>query len=90
MNSQGDQIEEVNDKEDKDDDVYFLILMPSEENFDFQGKTFKSENILEPTIIYRHKVEKEMVHISKSWYSRGASKRKATKKRMNQKNQLNI
>ena len=58
MNSQGDQIEEVNDKEDKDDDVYFLILMPSEENFDFQGKTFKSENILEPTIIYRHKVEK--------------------------------
>ena len=55
MNSQGDQIEKVNDQ---DDDVYFLILMPSEENFDFQGKNFKSKNILEPSIIYRNKVEK--------------------------------
>ena len=58
MNSQGVQIEEVNDRDDKDDDVYFLILMPSEENFDFQGKTFKSKNIQNPTIIYRNKVEK--------------------------------
>ena len=32
--------------------------MPSEENFDFQGKTFKSKNIQNPTIIYRNKVEK--------------------------------
>ena len=48
-----------NDSESKanDKDVYFLILRPSEENFDIKGLKFLSN--ISPTIVYNKNIKKD-------------------------------
>ena len=52
--SKEDQNDEANEK---NNEVYFLILIPSEEKLDFQGKDYDTKNMINPSIIYKNKVE---------------------------------
>lgn len=53
--SKENQNDEANEK---NNEVYFLILIPSEEKLDFQGKDYDAKNMVNPLIIYKNKVEK--------------------------------
>ena len=52
--SKENQNDEANEK---NNEVYFLILIPSEEKLDFQGKDYDTKNMINPSIIYKNKVE---------------------------------
>ena len=49
--------ENDSDSKAKDKDVYFLILRPSEENFDIKGLKFLSN--ISPTIVYNKNIKKD-------------------------------
>ena len=51
--------EQNNKSESTNKDVYFLILRPSEEKVDFTGLNYKTDNKIEPKIIYKKKIDKE-------------------------------
>ena len=55
-NSQENQKGEENDK---NNEAYFLILIPSEEKIDFQGLSYKTKNMIDPSIIFKDRVEKD-------------------------------
>ena len=60
QNSQKIQKGEENDKNnDKENEAYFLILIPSKEKIDFQGLNYKTKNMIDPLIIFRDRVEKD-------------------------------
>ena len=44
---------------DKNRDVYFIILKPSEEKIDFTGLNYETENKIEPSIILNKTIDKE-------------------------------
>ena len=48
-----------NESESKNKDVYFLILIPNEKNVDFSGLTYFTENKIEPSIVYKEKINQE-------------------------------
>ena len=49
--------EEVNDKNNEE---YFLILIPSEEKIDFQGLNYKTKNMIDQSIIFKDRIEKDV------------------------------
>jgi hypothetical protein len=55
MSTQDTKEEEENDK---NNEGYFIILIPSEEKINFQGLSYKAKNMLEPSIIFKNRVEK--------------------------------
>ena len=68
QNSQENQNDEENDKSndeendennDKNNEAYFLILIPSEEKIDFQGLSYKTKNMINPSIIFKDRIEKD-------------------------------
>ena len=68
QNSQENQNDEENDKNndeendknnDKNNEAYFLILIPSEEKIDFQGLSYKTKNMINPSIIFKDRIEKD-------------------------------
>ena len=60
QNSQKIQKGEENDKNnDKNNEAYFLILIPSEEKIDFQGLSYKTKNMINPSIIFKDRIEKD-------------------------------
>ena len=60
QNSQENQKDEENDKNnDKNNEAYFLILIPSEEKIDFQGLSYKTKNMINPSIIFKDRIEKD-------------------------------
>ena len=60
QNSQENREGEENDKnDDKNNEAYFLILIPSEEKIDFQGLSYTKKNMIDPSIILRDRVEKD-------------------------------
>ena len=60
QNSQENREGEENDKnDDKNNEAYFLILIPSEEKIDFQGLSCTKKNMIDPSIIFRDRVEKD-------------------------------
>ena len=60
QNSQENLEGEENDKnDDKNNEAYFLILIPSEEKIDFQGLSCTKKNMIDPSIIFRNRVEKD-------------------------------
>ena len=56
QNSQEDQKDEENDK---NNEAYFLILIPSEKKIDFQFLSYKTKNMIVPTIIFENMVKKD-------------------------------
>ena len=56
QNSQEDQKDEENDK---NNEAYFLILIPSEEKIDFQGLSYKTKNMIDQSIIFKDRIEKD-------------------------------
>ena len=60
QNSQENREGEENDKnDDKNNEAYFLILIPSEEKIDFQGLSYKTKNMINPSIIFKDRIEKD-------------------------------
>ena len=60
QNSQENLEGEENDKnDDKNNEAYFLILIPSEEKIDFQGLSYKTKNMINPSIIFKDRIEKD-------------------------------
>ena len=56
MSIQDTKEEEGNDKNNEE---YFLILIPSEEKIDFQGLSYKTKNMINPSIIFKDRIEKD-------------------------------
>ena len=46
------------DSNDKNKEVYFLILRPSEEKIDFTGLNYETKNKIELSIIFNKKINK--------------------------------
>lgn len=101
QNSQENQNDEENDKSndeendennDKNNEAYFLILIPSEEKIDFQGLSYKTKNMINPSIIFKDRIEKDdktyLEEIVFKFKKKKRKKRPTTK--MNQENQLNM
>ena len=44
---------------DKDKDVYFLVLRPSEEKIDFTGLNYETKNKIVPQIIFQERIDRE-------------------------------
>ena len=93
QNSQENQKDEENDKNnDKNNEAYFLILIPSEEKIDFQGLSCTKKNMIDPSIIFRDRVEKDdktyLEEIVFKFKKKKRKKKPTTK--MNQENQLNM
>ena len=44
---------------EKNKDVYFVIIRPSEEKIDFTGLYYETENKIEPVIVFNKKIDKE-------------------------------
>ena len=101
QNSQENQNDEENDKNndeendknnDKNNEAYFLILIPSEEKIDFQGLSYKTKNMINPSIIFKDRIEKDdktfLEEIVFKFRRKREKKRPTTK--MNQENQLNM
>ena len=44
---------------DKDKDVYFLVLRPSEETIDFTGLNYETKNKIVPQIIFQERIDRE-------------------------------
>ena len=44
---------------DKDKDVYFLVLRPSEEKIDFTGLDYETKNKIVPQIIFQERIDRE-------------------------------
>ena len=44
---------------DKDKDVYFLVLQPSEEKIDFTGLNYETKNKIVPQIIFQERIDRE-------------------------------
>ena len=44
---------------DKDKDVYFLVLRPSEEKIDFTGLNYETKNKIVPQIIFQERIDGE-------------------------------
>ena len=56
QNSKEDQKDEENDK---NNEAYFLILIPSEKKINFQFLSYKTKNMIVPTIIFENMVKKD-------------------------------
>ena len=50
---------EEEEENDKNNEAYFLILIPSEEKIDFQGLSYKTKNMINPSIIFKDRIEKD-------------------------------
>ncbi len=46
------------DSDDKNKEVYFLILRPSEEKIDFTGLKCETKNNIKPSIIFQKRIDK--------------------------------
>ena len=47
------------DSNDKNEDAYFIIIIPREEKIDFVGLNYLTQNKINPIIIYKKTIEKE-------------------------------
>ena len=45
--------------DDKNKDVYVLILRSSEEKIDFSGLNYETKNNIEPNIVFQKRIDKE-------------------------------
>ena len=48
------------EENDKNNEAYFLILIPSEEKIDFQGLSYKTKNMIDQSIIFKDRIEKDV------------------------------
>ena len=51
---------EEEEENDKNNEAYFLILIPSEEKIDFQGLSYKTKNMIDQSIIFKDRIEKDV------------------------------
>ena len=51
---------EEEEENDKNNEAYFLILIPSEEKIDFQGLNYKTKNMIDQSIIFKDRIEKDV------------------------------
>ena len=90
MSTQDTKEEEENDK---NNEGYFIILIPSEEKINFQGLNYKAKNMIDPSIIFKNRVDKNDETYLEEIVFKFKKKRKKRKKpttKMNQANQLNM
>ena len=83
--NQGGQNEDLNNKQD----VYFLILRPSEEKINFTGLNYETKNKIVPQIIFQERIDREDKTYLEEIVFKFKKKVKKKKKIKTKKNQLN-
>ena len=83
------------DSNEKNKDVYFVIIRPSEEKIDFTGLYYETENKIEPIIVFNKTIDKEEKTyveeiVFKFKKKKNQKKQKKIKTKRNQLNRLNI